>query len=154
MLAQDLVGAWHLRSAIGHDNNDNVFYPMGKDLSGHIVYTADGYVSVNIMSNGRHRSHPDVLWVAVDDAEAGTAARGYMAYSGHYVIDEESRTVFHDLELALDPAMIGTRQVRHVGFTDEGELTLSAPLAELEGQPVKSVVLTWFRDTVSRAATA
>jgi hypothetical protein len=73
-----------------------------------------------------------------------------MAYSGHYVIDEESRTVFHDLELALDPAMIGTRQVWHVGFTDEGDLTLSAPLAEMEGKPVKSVVLTWFRDTASR----
>ena len=57
MLAQDLLGTWHLRSAIGRDNGDNEFYPMGKDLSGHIVYTPDGYVSVNIMSNGRHRSH-------------------------------------------------------------------------------------------------
>jgi hypothetical protein len=145
MLAQELLGAWHMRSAIGQFDDGTEFYPMGKDVSGQIVYTADGYVSVNIMSNGRTRSNPDTLWVNVDDSGAASAARGYMAYAGHYVIDEESRTVFHDLELCLDPAMIGTRQVRHVGFTDEGDLTLSAPLAELEGQPVKSVVITWFR---------
>jgi hypothetical protein len=62
MLANELLGTWHLRSAVGHDNDDNEFYPMGRDLSGHIVYTADGYVAVNIMSNGRHRSNPGALW--------------------------------------------------------------------------------------------
>jgi len=150
MLADELLGAWHLRSAIGHDNDGNVFFPMGEDLSGQIVYTTDGYVSVNIMSNGRpQRSNPDAPWVAVGDTEAARAARGYMAYAGHYVVDEEARVVFHDLDLSLDPAMLQTRQVRHVGFTDDGDLTLSAPLAELEGEPVKSVVLTWFRQKVA-----
>jgi hypothetical protein len=150
MLAQELLGTWHLRSAIGHDNDGNVFYPMGKDISGQIVYTTDGYVAVNISANGRpRRSNPETLWVAVSDDEVAPAARGYCAYSGRYVIDEDSRIVFHDLELALDPAMVDTRQVRHVGFTPEGDLTLSAPLAELEGQPIKSVVLTWFRRSSS-----
>jgi len=88
MLAQELLGTWHLRSAIGHDNDGNVFYPMGKDTSGQIVYTTDGYVAVNISANGRpQRSNPETLWVAVSDDEVAPAARGYCAYSGRYVID-------------------------------------------------------------------
>jgi hypothetical protein len=119
---------------------------MGREVDGHIVYSPDGFVAVNITGPGRSRSDPRCDWVAVGDDEAGPLARSYMAYAGPFTVDEDSRTVVHDLRVCIDPAMVGSRQVRHVAFTENGALALSAEVEVGGGWPAGSVILTWSRD--------
>lgn len=42
-----VLGTWELLSytAVNVVNTEDIFYPMGKECKGHIMYTEDGYVS-------------------------------------------------------------------------------------------------------------
>lgn len=146
MIQERLIGGWGLRAAVAVDTAGDKFYPMGEDVEGRIVYTPDGYVAVNIMENGRKRPDENTRWAKLSDADAASLARTYMAYSGRFSVDEEDGIVHHHLDMCLDPTMVGTDQVRHVEFTADGQLKLSVPLAELDGQPIQSTYLTWYRE--------
>jgi len=61
-----------------------VGYPLGEDATGFLLYTADGFMSVQIMRPGRLRYRAGGLGDGTD-AESAGAARGYVAYAGHIV---------------------------------------------------------------------
>jgi hypothetical protein len=77
-----LAGAWTLESYRSSEvDGSNVRYRLGPDASGIIMYTADGYLSAQIMLADRA---PFALGdLQVDDDELATAARVYPAYAGH-----------------------------------------------------------------------
>ena len=105
---------------------------MGADATGLIIYTADGYMSAQLMVQGRRRM-PPATWKA---ARRGTARsdRGYIAYSGPFSVDEASRTLKHHVSVCLLPNWIGDTQVRFVQL--EGDiLTLSAAPMRYGGTP-------------------
>jgi hypothetical protein len=147
MLKERLVGGWRLDTAIGTDEDGKAFYPMGTHAQGRIVYTPGGLVAVNLMQADRPGPDVGARWPRLDDADAALWARTYMAYSGRYSIDERAQIVHHHLDMCLDPTLVDTDQVRHVQFAVNGDLLLGAPLAEFDGQPVQSVVLTWRRES-------
>jgi hypothetical protein len=143
MLLERLVGGWQLIEILGETVSGETFYPMGEKVAGQLVYTPEGHVNVNITGSDRSRGDSTTPWLALDDAVSADMARTYMAYAGTYSVDEDAAIVTHNLTLGLDPAMLEVPQVRHVSFTDEGHLILSAAVDERPDAPTAH--LEWRR---------
>ena len=125
-----LVGTWRLVSWENQDDAGQITLPVGRDPQGYIIYTADGYVSVQIMTAHRQRFAADDLLQGTTDEKA-RAAETFIAYGGHYEI--ASDTIIHHVELSLFPNWVGTRQVRRLELAGD-RLTLSAGPMVLAGR--------------------
>ena len=103
--AKDILGAWRLESwSFVCDDGRPVEYPLGPDAKGIILYTVDGHVSATIM-------------------RASGAVESF-AYAGRF--DVRDGTVFHSIEVATNPALVGITSTRYAAL--EGDrLTLSGP---------------------------
>jgi hypothetical protein len=109
-LAEALVGAWRLvRWQIEYPPGDRVTYPFGPAPEGLLLYTADGHMSASMQRPARQRlSRANVG--AVSDAEKAGAFDSCVQYAGRWrVIGAD---VHHDVEVAVNPNLPGTRQVR------------------------------------------
>jgi hypothetical protein len=143
MLADQVVGAWELVSFVTeYLDHEGTEYPLGPDAAGIIMYTGGGYMSAQIMQQGRvgyDLSGPS------DDLEAvAAAARGYLAYSGPYTADENTQTLHHQVEVSLLPAWLKTSQSRQATFAGD-QMTLTAEDTS-QGRRIRSV-LVWKRAT-------
>jgi hypothetical protein len=141
-IAAVLVGAWRLVSwTIEYPATGRVTQPFGAAPAGLLLYTADGHMSAALQRPGRarlSRSDPN----AVSDAEKAAAFSGYLQYSGTWSVADGN--VVHAVELAMNPNLIGTRQVRHVALEgDRLELGAEEPL-EASGQ-VRRHRIVWRR---------
>jgi hypothetical protein len=131
-IAAALVGAWRLVSwTIEYPASGRVTQPFGAVPEGLLVYSADGHMSAAMQRPGRARlSRADPN--AVGDSEKAAAFAGYLQYSGTWSVADGN--VVHAVELAMNPNLIGTRQVRHVALEgDRLELGAVEPL-ESPGQ--------------------
>ena len=110
---------------------------------GFLIYTDDGYVSAQLMRRDRPPyNHP---WGAGGMTEqSAAAARGYLAYSGPFDVDEDNGTLRHHLTVSLYPNWVGGDQVRHGDLRDGCRLVLVADVAGEFGSGA-SVTLTWRR---------
>jgi hypothetical protein len=124
-----LLGGWVLVTFEATLPGGRVVNPMGKSVTGTILYSDNGLVSVNLARGGRERAS-STFWHAADDAITGPLARAYMAYSGRFEVDESRQVARHHFDMCLDPALIGTLQERHVRF--EGD-TLELSVIEAAG---------------------
>jgi hypothetical protein len=145
-LTKRLLGGWHLVTASATNAAGETFYPMGREARGQIVYTPNGSVSVNLMAAGRTRVDSEIVWGVLPEAQIAGLARTYMAYAGHYSVDDAAAVVTHHLQLCLDPALALQPQVRHVRFTESGNLILEAPDANFDGRPIAVGSLEWRHD--------
>ena len=99
-----LLGAWRLESwSYLYEDGRPGEFPMGADARGYILYTPQGHVSATIMR--------------ADASEC-------FAYAGRYQLSDG--TVFHNIELSTNKALVGLRSTRHIKLDDDG-LTLSGP---------------------------
>lgn len=75
-----LVGTWKLVSYASKPAGKDgpIEYPLSKDARGYIIYTADGYMSAQIMRPGSN-PYSTVDPFAIADDEAADAARHYLA---------------------------------------------------------------------------
>lgn len=139
MLTTDnLVGGWRLTSW-DVTTAGTTTHPFGDDAEGLLTYTPDGWMQATVVAAGRAPlSHPSPR--RVPDAELAAAARDFFSYAGRWHLDGD--TVVHDVLLSANPAMVGTRQRRHVHL-DGGSLTLSAD--EPVGEHVRRHRLAWHR---------
>jgi hypothetical protein len=116
---KDLLGAWRLVSwSLVYADGRPPEFPMGEDAQGIIMYTADGHVSATIMRKLRPAAAP------ATPAEAAGAYAESFAYAGRYTFRDA--TVYHSIELATNPALIGITSTRHIHLVGE-TLTLSGP---------------------------
>ena len=141
-IAAALVGAWRLVSwTIEYPASGRVTQPFGAAPEGLLMYSADGHMSATMQRPGRARlSRADPN--AVSDAEKAAAFAGYLQYSGTWSVADGN--VVHAVELAMNPNLIGTRQVRHVSLEgDRLELRAEEPL-ESPGQSRRHRIL-WRR---------
>lgn len=105
------------------------------------MYTADGYMSAQIMRPGRRNY--DLFDGSGDDVEqAAAAATGYLAYSGPYTADEAPQTLHHDVRVSLLPRWLNTIQIREATL-DGDQLTL-AEEDTLPSGPIRFVLI-WKR---------
>lgn len=101
-------------------------HPLGKDATGLILYTSDGYMSAQMMMPGApaftSRSYHDG-----SPEELASAAKHYLAYSGAYSVEigaDMKTLVRHKVKVSLYPNWLSTNQTR-VCKLEDGELTLS-----------------------------
>ncbi|MDT0705636.1 lipocalin-like domain-containing protein [Staphylococcus haemolyticus] len=110
-LKEQLIGTWKLVRYQDEDKDGNIFFPLGKDATGFIMYNPDGYMSAQLMQQGRKVYESGDLHTGTKD-EMAEAAHGYVAYSGRFELDEENSTVYHTMEVSMNPTWLGDTQPR------------------------------------------
>ncbi len=132
LYSEDFIGTWRLAS-VETRKEDGSLHRRGS-RTGYIIYSADGYMSVAFMKEGRSEfASGDIRGGTVD--EKVEALNGYISYSGRYNVEGDS--VFHNIEVSLFPNWIGDRQERFYEF-DGKQLTLSTPLQLVGGVQLSS----------------
>ncbi len=119
-----LLGAWTLASWQIVAADGSVAYPFSEAAVGRLIYEAGGHMAVFLMRPG---------------ANPSSERAGFIAYSGRFELHDDA--VHHLIDMASDPALIGTVQVRRMRLSNN-ELVLSAPV---EADPNAHHVLTWRR---------
>ena len=110
--AADVIGAWRLQKwALVYDDGRPDEYPLGSDAEGMIMYTAGGEMSATLMRKKRSPTAPST------DAAKAREYDDAFAYAGRYAVRDGS--VFHSIELATNPAIIGVTTSRAI--TLEGD---------------------------------
>jgi hypothetical protein len=151
VLATALVGAWRLVSwTIEYPATGRLTQPFGPAPQGLLVYSADGHMSAALQRPGRARlSRADPN--AVSDAEKATAFAGYLHYAGRWSVADGC--VAHDVDIAMNPNLIGTRQVRSIALAGDAlELGADEPL-EAPGQ-IRRHRIAWRRAPQLRGSPA
>ena len=142
-LRTSIAGAWTLVSyeSTAVDGSD-LSHPLGRDARGIIMYTADGYMSAQIMRPDRMplgNGNPDHS----ADGVFALAARGYLAYTGPYEV-LDGGLIAHHVQISLLPNWIGGTQYRAAHLDHSRlELTPAEPVA-LEGE-ARNAKLVWRR---------
>jgi hypothetical protein len=140
-LRAQLVGHWTLLS-LEVVSGEAIQYPLGRDVSGLIMYDEAGNMAVQIMQANRpHFSSGDQA--SGTPAELAAAVTGYIAYFGTYSVDEGARIVTHHLTGSLFPNWVGTEQRRQVALVGD-ELTLSSQPIVFQGK-TRVFRLVWKR---------
>jgi hypothetical protein len=131
-LAAALVGAWRLLSwTIEYPATGRVTRPFGSTPEGLLLYSADGYMSAVMQRPGRSRlSRADPH--AVSDAEKAAAFAGYLHYAGTWHVADGR--VVHDVSLAMNPNLVGTRQVRSISLAGDALELGAEEVLETPGQ--------------------
>ncbi|MBC5763011.1 lipocalin-like domain-containing protein [Ramlibacter albus] len=117
---------------------EQVVLPMGDRPVGRLIYTADGWLSVNIMRGERPRMTTGDF-VTASASEKVAAFEGYMGYSGRYELRDDE--VIHQIDCASYPNWVGDAQVRRP-TVGSGLLVLEAAVRMVQGVPV-SATLEW-----------
>lgn len=123
MQKQDLVGAWREvgREFVGADGKVTPDIPR----TSQIMYTPDGYMGVVNTPADRKKVSGEAPNMNLDNAtaaERAEAARGVVAYAGHFEIDGD--ILKHHLYSSLNPNLAGTTQLRRATLNGD-DLTLS-----------------------------
>ncbi|PHU99722.1 hypothetical protein CSQ88_20925 [Iodobacter sp. BJB302] len=119
-----LAGAWVLESYLKRAEDGSVAFPMGEQPKGMIMYTPDGYMSVQIMDSERPLFASDNLHEKTA-AELSLAAASYFAYSGLYEVETEpaandlaeqsfSGLITHHMQTSLFPNWVGCSLLRRL----------------------------------------
>jgi lipocalin-like protein len=111
MTQDSLIGTWRLISWEFRDAEGYVSYPMGRDASGYLTYTPDGYMWATVMNPHRPA-------FASQDMRKGTteekvaAFDTYTSYFGTYEVRRD--TIIHHVRSCLYPNWVGGDQERFV----------------------------------------
>lgn len=117
-LKNKIMGTWELVSYYRLDEDGEKIYPLGEDPKGFLIYTADGYMSAQLMKQGRINYSLEGLHNGTEQ-EMAEAAHGYHAYSGKYDIDEADGSIYHHNEVSLIPNRLGDVQDRQIQFEED-----------------------------------
>jgi Lipocalin-like domain len=147
--ASQLIGVWTLVSYADERAGCEDSHPFGLQPQGFLIYTADRFVSAQLMKPGRAPFHSSD-WHHGTPEEYEESGSGYIAYCGTYEVDEEKATVTHIPSVALLPNLIHGRQCRSIDLQGD-RLTLRTTGVVANGIHVTSR-LEWKRGTPILAA--
>jgi hypothetical protein len=104
-----ILGGWRLvRWEVVYDGERRTL-PFGPDATGLLTYTEDGHMSACIMAVARTPFlTPNPRDASVEDR--ARAYDGYFSYAGRWRLS--GHRVLHDVQIALNPGMVGSTQVR------------------------------------------
>lgn len=142
MSTNPFVGTWRLVSGEIKTARGEVSHPFGKDPTGYLIYTEDGYVAVAIMSANR-ASFASADIRAGSSEEKLAAFDTYLSYCGTYEVKDDK--VVHHIKVSLFPNWSGADQERFFQFSGN-QLTLRTPPMKVEGVE-QTAQLIWQRAT-------
>lgn len=122
-----VIGTWSLIEYTRENKEGERYHPLGKDATGYLMYTADGYLAATLSRAGRESQN----YSDVGDLHTGTlkemaqAANSYHAYTGRFEVDEATQTLYHHMEMSLVPNRIGQVQDRVIQMKDNEILITS-----------------------------
>lgn len=125
-----LVGNWQLLSMVNEHEDGEHYYPFSKNVKGLLIYTADGYMSVQLgkadrdnfkSDDFRHGTHSEIFH----------AFNHFIAYFGKYELDSDRNQIIHDIDLSMYPNWSGTK-VRRYYRIEKNILTLKATPIEFK----------------------
>ena len=123
MTPDDLIGTWTITGFLMTAADGTASKPWGDDVSGLLIYTADGFVSGILGPTDVNAEQPG------------------FGYSGRYEI--VGNDVHHHVMASNDPKLIGSKQVRGVEFRDD-ELILTSYTSLAFGEGYTGTI-TWRR---------
>lgn len=135
-----LIGTWRAISMREWDANGQLSYPLGKEVNGQLIYTADGRMSANLTRSKMAKFAKSDLYDATVE-ERAKAWLDYVGYYGRFSIDEKKQAVIHHVEGSWFPNMTGSRQIRYFRLEKE-RLVLNA---DIEGSKIQVV---WEKNVV------
>ena len=119
----DLLGSWTLSEwRIDYSDGRVASWPFGKDAIGLLIYAADGWMSATMSRRSRARLSA-ISALQADEASRARAFQEYLSYSGRWSL--QGSRIAHDVEMSLNPALLGTRQWRDASL-EQGALVLGA----------------------------
>src|SRR5690606_38576127 len=145
-LKNELVGTWKLLSYIEVPiGGEDSLFPMGKNPFGILIYSQDGYMSVQIAREERMLFQSNGQQVATV-AEMSSTLSGYMAFCGKFKVDNNHAVVSYMVTSSLFPNWNNKVQKRKVDF--EGDILYLKSVEPIlsNGQYVNSY-MTWKRTT-------
>lgn len=110
-LKEQIIGVWSLVSFQDLDQNGNTFYPLGEDATGFIIYHPEGYMSAQLMKQGRVAYQSGHMFNGTTE-EMAEAANGYLAYAGKFDVNEAESTLIHHMEVSMNPTWEAQKQPR------------------------------------------
>ena len=125
MKREDIVGVYRQLGEEVVDAAGKVIH-SDNNRSSQIMYSLDGYVGVVSTPSGRKKTSAPAGrtdLVGSTPEELIEATRSVTCYAGHYELKDGS--VFHHIEMALNPNLIGQTLIRRVHI-DGADLTLSS----------------------------
>ena len=125
MKREDMVGVYRQLGEDAVNAAGEITY-TNNERNSQIMYSPDGYVGVISGPANRKKvsgsdNRTDLNGASVEERAA--AAANLTCYGGHYELKDGS--VFHHIEMALNPNLIGQTLIRRVQI-DGADLTLSS----------------------------
>ena len=139
---KQLAGVWRLVSSQFRTSGGEVIYPLGEDALGQAIFTETGFMSGQLMRQGRPQ-------FASGNQASGTAQemeaalQGYVAYYGTCEVDVEKQTLTTHVDGSMYPNWVGGFQTRFYQLDDK-HLTLTTPPITI-GEEEITGVLVWER---------
>ena len=113
-VADQFVGAFKLASYVAYDQDGRETPTPYRD--GLIMYDATGHMSVHLMHGDRDRPQGPLT-----NADRAAMYSSYIAYYGSYTARVSKGVVEHHVDGSLIPSLVGTTQIRHFAFEDDGD---------------------------------
>jgi len=138
-LKEQLIGAWELIEYVSTSNSDpsQKHYPMGNQLQGMLIYSSNGSMSVHLQLQGQTPfESADPL--TGSERELAEAARRCVAYSGSFLVKEESQrsSILHEIINCSFPNWQGTMQRRFASINNNGNETVLTLMPDEEEERI------------------
>ena len=129
-IREELVGVWKVVSFADTLSNGGMYYQLGENPSGGLVYTADGFMSLHIAREPRPKFAEGYANATPEEMRA--ALEAYVAMYGRYSLNEDECVVTHHVLGCNWPDMIGANMVRPFELSGD-TLTLKPEPWEQDG---------------------
>lgn len=117
------VGVWRLVSAVGVDEDSGAtFQRFGATPAGYAIFTTGGHMSVVINAEGRAPLSGNAETTTAEQARLFSTMT---AHAGAYEIVDNR--LFHRVDVAHDPKMVGADLIRELSFVGDDELRSRVP---------------------------
>lgn len=128
-----LTGTWLLDHYQITGQQGQPILLWGSNVSGILIYTDNGYMSVQVSNNDRSAfAQNDFL--AGNPDEVRSAFEGYTAYFGRYEYQAKNGFVYHHVQQSVFPNWNGITHTRFVTLNND-TLILGTPPISIKGEP-------------------
>ena len=144
MSTSQFWGTWRLQSFEVRTSSGEVSYPFGRNATGHLIYSQDGYMTVAVMKANRPNFNSADIFAASPD-EKRIAFDTFASYGGTYEV--QNNKIIHHIQVSLFPNWSGRDQERFFEFFAD-QLILSSPPMPVGGKEQTGRVV-WQRTKLS-----